>query len=90
MLAVENRIFSWQGIPKSSRIILISTMMVIVFITPNLADGYYESSWNPVEINTDNNYNAVIIDEEGNAWIFGDGGGIIFGENIEQIGRAHV
>ena len=84
MLAVENRIFSWQGIPKSSRIILISTMMVIVFITPNLADGYYESSWNPVEINTDNNYNAVIIDEEGNAWIFGDGGGIIFGENIEQ------
>ena len=55
---IENRIFSWQSIPQSSRIILITSMIVIIFITPNFAEGYYESSWSLVESNSQNNYNA--------------------------------
>ena len=48
----ENRIFSWKSIPRSSRIILITTMIIVVLITPNLAEGYYESSWEQIENNT--------------------------------------
>ena len=48
----ENRIFSWKSIPRSSRIILITTMIIVVLITPNLAEGYYESSWEQIEKNT--------------------------------------
>ena len=81
---IENRIFSWQSIPQSSRIILITSMIVIIFITPNFAEGYYESSWSLVESNSQNNYNAAIIDENGDAWVFGDDGEIIFGEKMED------
>ncbi len=85
MANIENRIFSWQSIPRSSRIILIATMMIIVFIMPNFAQGYYESSWNIVDTSSaENDYNAAIIDENGDAWVFGDNGEIIFGEKIEQ------
>ncbi len=80
----ENRIFSWKSIPRSSRIILITTMVIVVLITPNLAEGYYESSWEQIEKNSENNYNSAIIDENGDAWVFGDNGEIVFGEKMEQ------
>ena len=80
----ENRIFSWKGIPRSSRIILITTMIIVVLITPNLAEGYYESSWEQLDKNSENNYNSAIIDKNGDAWVFGDNGEIIFGERMEQ------
>jgi photosystem II stability/assembly factor-like uncharacterized protein len=52
---------------------------------PNFAQGYYESSWNIVDTSSaENDYNAAIIDENGDAWVFGDNGQIIFGEKIEQ------
>ena len=56
-------------------------MIVIIFITPNFAEGYYESSWNLIDSDSQNNYNAAIIDENGDAWVFGDDGKIIFREN---------
>jgi len=83
VLAVEDRIFSWQSIPKSSRVILISSILIILFITPNFAEGY-ESSWNLVGQHSDNNYNAAVIDENGDAWIFGDNGEIVFGDDLEE------
>ena len=81
---IENRIFSWQSIPQPSRIILITSMIVIIFITPNFAEGYYESSWNLIDSDSQNNYNAAIIDENGDAWVFGDDGEIIFGEKMGE------
>ena len=80
----ENRIFSWKGIPRSSRIIIITTMIIVVLITPNLAEGYYESSWEQVEKSSENNYNSAIIDENGDAWVFGDNGEIVLGNNQES------
>lgn len=83
VLATEDRIFSWNSIPKSSRTILISSILIILFITPNFAEGY-ESSWSLVGEESDNNYNAAIIDENGDAWVFGDNGTIVFGDNLEE------
>ena len=51
-------------------------MIVIIFITPNFAEGYYESSWSLIDSDSQNNYNAAIIDENGDAWVFGDDGEI--------------
>ena len=59
-------------------------MIVIIFITPNFAEGYYESSWNLIDSDSQNNYNAAIIDENGDAWVFGDDGEIIFGEKMGE------
>ncbi|MDC3282426.1 YCF48-related protein, partial [Euryarchaeota archaeon] len=84
MTNIENRIFSWHSIPQSSRIILITSMIVIIFITPNFAEGYYESSWSLIDSDSQNNYNAAIIDENGDAWVFGDDGEIIFGEKMGE------
>jgi ABC-type amino acid transport system permease subunit/photosystem II stability/assembly factor-like uncharacterized protein len=83
VLAIENRIFSWQSIPKSSRAILISSIIIVLFITPNFAEGY-ESSWVLIGENSENDYNAAIIDENGDAWVFGDNGEIIHGDNLED------
>ena len=59
-------------------------MIVIIFITPNFAEGYYESSWILIDSDSQNNYNAAIIDENGDAWVFGDDGEIIFGEKMGE------
>ena len=59
-------------------------MIVIIFITPNFAEGYYESSWSLIDSDSQNNYNAAIIDENGDAWVFGDDGEIIFGEKMGE------
>jgi photosystem II stability/assembly factor-like uncharacterized protein len=83
VLATEDRIFSWNSIPKSSRTILISSILIILFITPNFAESY-ESSWSLVGEESDNNYNAAIIDENGDAWVFGDNGTIVLGDNLEE------
>ena len=52
-------------------------MIVIIFITPNFAEGNYESSWSLIDSESQNNYNAAVIDENGDAWVFGDDGEII-------------
>ena len=83
MLNQDNRIFSWQQIPRASRIMIISVMTIIVFITPNYAEGYYESSWVLIETDSENNYNAAVVDKNGDGWIFGDNGEIVHGVNLE-------
>ena len=81
MLSKEERILGWYKIPKSSRILLIATTLVVIFLTPNLAEGY-ESTWNKIEIGSTDDYNAAVIDSNGDAWVFGDNGIIIHGEKI--------
>ena len=56
-------------------------MIIIIFLTPNLAEGY-ESTWDEVNIKTNNNYNAAVIDSNGDAWVFGNNGVIIHGEKL--------
>jgi polar amino acid transport system permease protein len=63
---------------------IISVMTIILFITPNYAEGYYESSWVLVETDSANNYNAAVVDKNGDGWIFGDNGEIVHGVNLEQ------
>ncbi len=81
MLSKEDRILSWYKIPKSSRILLIATTLIFIFLTPNLAEGY-ESTWNKIEIDSTNDYNAAVIDSNEDAWVFGDNGIIIHGEKL--------
>jgi polar amino acid transport system permease protein len=81
VLSKEERILGWYKIPKSSRILLIATTLVVIFLTPNLAEGY-ESTWNRIEIDSTDDYNAAVIDSNGDAWVFGDNGIIIHGEKI--------
>ena len=81
MFPKEKRILAWKKIPESSRILLIASIIVIIFLTPNLAEGY-ESTWNEININSNNDYNAAIIDSNGDAWVFGDDGVIIQGEKL--------
>ena len=81
MFPKEERILAWKKIPESSRILFIASIIVIIFLTPNLAEGY-ESTWNKVDINSSNDYNAAIIDSNGDAWVFGDDGIIIQGEKL--------
>ena len=81
MFPKEERILAWQKIPESSRIIFFASIIIIIFLTPNLAEGY-ESTWDEVNINTNNNYNAAVIDSNGDAWVFGDNGVIIHGEKL--------
>ena len=77
----EERIFAWHRIPKSSRTVLISTLIIIVFLTPNLAEGY-ESTWYKIDLDSEEHYNDALIDSNGDAWIFGDNGIIVFGEEL--------
>ena len=51
MFPKEKRILAWKKIPESSRILLIASIIVIIFLTPNLAEGY-ESTWNEININS--------------------------------------
>tara|TARA_B100000214_G_scaffold375483_1_gene362070 strand:+ start:8147 stop:10738 length:2592 start_codon:yes stop_codon:yes gene_type:complete len=81
VLSKEERILGWYKIPKSSRILLIATTLVVIFLTPNLAEGY-ESTWNKIDIDSTDDYNAAVIDSNGDAWIFGDNGIIIHGEKM--------
>ena len=81
VLPKEERIVAWKKIPESSRILVIASLLVIIFLTPNLAEGY-ESTWNEVIIDSNNDYNAAVIDSNGNAWVFGDDGVIIYGERL--------
>ena len=81
MFPKEERILAWQKIPESSRIIFFASIIIIIFLTPNLAEGY-ESTWDEVNFNTNNNYNAAVIDSNGDAWVFGDNGVIIHGEKL--------
>ena len=81
MFPKEKRILAWKKIPESSRILLIASIIVIIFLTPNLAEGY-ESTWNEINVNSNNDYNAAIIDSNGDAWVFGDDGIIIQGEKL--------
>ena len=81
MFPKEKRILAWKKIPESSRILLIASIIVIIFLTPNLAEGY-ESTWNEINVNSNNDYNAAIIDSNGDAWAFGDDGIIIQGEKL--------
>ena len=81
VLLREERIFAWHRIPKSSRTVLISTLIIIVFLTPNLAEGY-ESTWYKIDLDTEEHYNDALIDSNGDAWIFGDNGIIVFGEEL--------
>ena len=60
MFPKEERILAWQKIPESSRIIFFASIIIIIFLTPNLAEGY-ESTWDEVNINTNNNYNACLL-----------------------------
>ena len=83
VLPKEERIVAWKKIPESSRILVIASLLVIIFLTPNLAEGY-ESTWNEVIIDSNNDYNAAVIDSNGNAWVFGDDGVIIYGERLEN------
>ena len=81
VLLREERIFAWHRIPKSSRTVLISTLIIIVFLTPNLAEGY-ESTWYKIDLDSEEHYNDALIDSNGDAWIFGDNGIIVFGEEL--------
>ena len=38
MFPKEERILAWKKIPESSRILLIAIIIVIIFLTPNLAE----------------------------------------------------
>ncbi len=81
VLLREERIFAWHRIPKSSRTVLISALIIIVFLTPNIAEGY-ESTWYKIDLDSEEHFNDALIDSNGDAWIFGDNGIIVFGEKL--------
>ena len=60
MFPKEERILAWKKIPESSRILFIASIIVIIFLTPNLAEGY-ESTWNKVNINSNNEIENLAI-----------------------------
>jgi len=81
VLSKEDRILAWYKIPKSSRVLIMATTLVVVFLTPNLAEGY-ESTWNRVDIESGEDFNSALIDINGDAWVFGNNGMIIHGEKL--------
>ena len=59
-----NRIFSWSEVPTSSRMIIISTAIIFIFLTPILGEGY-ESSWSIADSGVESDLLTATADSDG-------------------------
>ncbi len=77
-----NRIFSWSDVPTSARMIIISTSIIFIFLTPILGEGY-ESSWSTADSGVESDLLTATADSDGIIWVFGEGGIILNSSDMQ-------